>query len=75
MISEDTEVYARAAAAREEFPDGTYGGPRPTSPDPQAAEHVQELLEALTGWRLGDRAKRAWPPTDYIAPLRPTRSI
>ncbi|MFJ3085018.1 hypothetical protein [Streptomyces sp. NPDC086838] len=58
MISEDTETLARAVAAGEEFPDGRYGGPRPTSPDPQAAEHVQDLLEALVGWRLGDRAKR-----------------
>ncbi|MFJ6438509.1 hypothetical protein [Streptomyces sp. NPDC091416] len=62
MISEDSDTLARAVAAREEFPDGSYGGRRRTNPDPQAAEHVQELLEGLDGWRLGDRAKHPWPP-------------
>lgn len=62
MISEDAATLARIEAAHEEFPDGSYGGPRPGRPDPQAAEHVQELLEGLDGWRLGDRAKRPWPP-------------
>ncbi|MET7648345.1 hypothetical protein ABZS83_32935 [Streptomyces sp. NPDC005426] len=59
MISEDDTTLAAVVAAREEFPDGTYGGPRYTTPDLQAA-HVQELLEALEGWRLGDRAKHPW---------------
>lgn len=62
MISEDATTLARVEAAGEEFPDGTYGGLRGRRPDPQAAEHVQELLEALDGWRLGTRAKRPWPP-------------
>ncbi|MEU9199438.1 hypothetical protein [Streptomyces sp. NPDC048332] len=58
MISEDSDTLARAVAAREEFPDGSYGGRRGVTPQQQAAEHVQELLEGLEGWRLGDRAKR-----------------
>ncbi|MFG2671388.1 hypothetical protein [Streptomyces sp. NPDC048445] len=62
MISEDAATLAAAVAAREEFPDGSYGGPRRTTPDPQAAEHVQDLLEGLDGWRLGDRAKHPWSP-------------
>lgn len=52
-----------AALAREEFPDGTYGASRtvrtPGQPDPDAADHVQELTEALEGWRVGDRAELA----------------
>ncbi|MFE7752163.1 hypothetical protein [Streptomyces sp. NPDC057428] len=60
MISEDATTLARIEASLEEFPDGSYGGPRGARPDPQAAEHVQELLEGLEGWRLGDRAKRPW---------------
>ncbi|MFD8437419.1 hypothetical protein ACFV2I_20255 [Streptomyces microflavus] len=52
-----------AALAREEFPDGTYGASRivrsPGQPDPAAADHVQELTEALEGWRVGDRAELA----------------
>ncbi|MFD7429026.1 hypothetical protein ACFV6Z_18565 [Streptomyces sp. NPDC059818] len=70
MKSEDSTALSRATAGREEWPDGTYGGSRrqhplllPGEPDPDAAEHVQELTEALADWRLGDRAKRAeWRP-------------
>lgn len=71
MISEDAEKLARVEAALEEFPDGSYGGPRPTRPDPQAAEHVRDLLDGLDGWRLGDRARRPWrypTTTQEIAP-------
>ncbi|MER5892368.1 hypothetical protein [Streptomyces sp. NPDC001876] len=60
MNSEDATTLARVQASGEEFPDGSYGGPRDTQPDPQSAEHVQDLLEALEGWRLGDRAKKPW---------------
>lgn len=62
MIREDAETLARVTARREEFPDGSYGGARRIRPDPEAADHVQELLEGLDGWRLGDRAKHPWPP-------------
>ncbi|MER8262703.1 hypothetical protein ABT007_00745 [Streptomyces griseus] len=66
LTSEDAAALERAEAGREEWPDGTYAGTRPPrtagQPDPDAAEHVQELLEALDGWRLGDRAKHPWPP-------------
>ncbi|WP_329615037.1 hypothetical protein OG244_19550 [Streptomyces brevispora] len=63
MISEDATTLLAVEAALEEFPDGTYGGPRRTTPDPQADEHVRDLLEGLDGWRLGDRAKRPeWRP-------------
>lgn len=62
MIREDAAVLAQLEAGREEFPDGTYGGSRGEHPDVLAAAHVQELLEGLAGWRLGDRAKHPWPP-------------
>lgn len=62
MIREDAAVLARIKAGREEFPDGTYGGSRGGRLDVLAADHVQELLEGLDGWRLGDRAKHPWPP-------------
>ncbi|MFF7365839.1 hypothetical protein [Streptomyces sp. NPDC008125] len=63
MISEDAEILDRVQEAREEFPDGTYGRtrPRPPGPDPDAVVHVQDLLDALAGWRLGDRADRPQP--------------
>ncbi|MFD6421732.1 hypothetical protein [Streptomyces sp. NPDC060198] len=63
VISEDAEILGRVQAAREEFPDGTYGSTRPLlpGPDPNAAAHVQELLEALDGWQLGNRADRPQP--------------
>lgn len=40
---------ALAEALTEEWPDGTFGGPRPTvrTPDPNAAAHRAELLAAL----------------------------
>lgn len=64
-----------AAALEEEWPDGTYGGVRPPPaprPDPAAADHVQELIEALAGWRVGThaeiaaRAHRDVPPSQLI---------
>lgn len=57
ISSEDATTLARMEAAREEFPDGSYGGPRGARPDPQAAEHVQELTEALEDWRVGPRGE------------------
>lgn len=65
MIAEDAAALERVTAAREEWPDGTYGGARrlrrvPGQPDPDATEHLQELAEAIATWRLGDRADRPW---------------
>lgn len=61
-MSADAEALARATVALEEFPDGTYGGSRPLrpryvpgEPDPDAAAHAQELVEALEDWRVGAR--------------------
>lgn len=64
------------AAREEEWPDGTYGGARPPRaprPDPAAADHVQELIEALAGWRVGTHAeiaargaRRVVPPSQLI---------
>ncbi|MEU6614451.1 hypothetical protein [Streptomyces parvus] len=70
LSAEDAAILQRAEAGREEWPDGTYAGTRSPrtagTPDPDAADHVQELTEALEGWRLGDRstlADRAARPT------------
>ncbi|MEU5284155.1 hypothetical protein AB0G97_09060 [Streptomyces sp. NPDC020755] len=63
LTSEDAAALARAEAAREEWPDGTYGHRRPArppgQPDPEAADHVQELLDGIDGWRVGDRSELA----------------
>ncbi|WP_433406924.1 hypothetical protein [Streptomyces sp. CA-146814] len=63
LTSEDAAALERATAAREEFPDGTYGAARPRrspgEPDPEAADHVQELIKGIDGWRVGDRAELA----------------
>ncbi|MGA5472558.1 hypothetical protein ACPCUK_27765 [Streptomyces arboris] len=63
-------------AAAEEWPDGTYGGARclrtSGQPDPAAAAHRQELIEALAGWTCGDRpglrarAASSTPPSQLI---------
>ncbi|WP_405549739.1 hypothetical protein [Streptomyces microflavus] len=61
LSSEDAAVLERATASREEFPDGTYGAARPKrppgQPDPEAADHVRELIKGMAGWRVGDRAE------------------
>lgn len=59
----DAATLARIDATGEAWPDGSYGGTRRRQPDPQAADHAQDLLDGLAGWRLGDRAKHPWPPT------------
>ncbi|MFG2506767.1 hypothetical protein ACGFOW_14825 [Streptomyces rubiginosohelvolus] len=63
LSAEDAAILQRAEAGREEWPDGTYAGTRrprrPGGSDPDAADHVQELTEALEGWRLGDRTTLA----------------
>ncbi|MFJ5909375.1 hypothetical protein [Streptomyces californicus] len=76
MNPEDAAVLERAEAGREEWPDGTYAGTRiprrSGQPDPAAADHVQELLEALEGWRVGvrstlaDRAAPHLPPSQLL---------
>ncbi|GAA2107710.1 hypothetical protein [Streptomyces synnematoformans] len=64
---------AQALLARieaEQWPDGTYGGPRPPRPRPggrvrlakpvpelAALAHAAELREALRGFRVGDHLK------------------
>lgn len=66
MSAGDVAALARATAALEEWPDGTYGGARPLrppyvpgEPDPAAAAHVQELLKELGTWRVGARPELA----------------
>ncbi|MEV5678545.1 hypothetical protein [Streptomyces sp. NPDC052179] len=80
LTAEDAAVLERAEAGREEWPDGTYAGTRAPAragqPDPDAADHVQELIEALAGWRVGtrstlaDRAANPLPPSQLITEKR-----
>ncbi|WP_299542072.1 hypothetical protein [uncultured Streptomyces sp.] len=54
---------AAAVKAGEEWPAGTFGGPRslrgPGDPDPAVADRVQTLAKALDGWRTGTRPELA----------------
>ncbi len=80
LTPEDAAVLERAEAGREEWPDGTYAGTRSLrtagQPDPAAADHVQELTEALEGWRVGarstlaERAANRLPPSQLTAEKR-----